>query len=128
GQRTEPAAQGGRASGAAPDACHEPPTGDGNGTCTPGAAIAGCCLGDADCDDGDACTTDACVGNACVHDPVFCDDGNECTADSCDPAVGCRFVPQPGQQCSGGTGTCDTGGICVPNPLCTPAPTCATDA
>ncbi len=31
--------------------------------------LAGCCLGDADCDDGNSCTVDTCVQNACKSQP-----------------------------------------------------------
>jgi beta propeller repeat protein len=83
-----------------------------------GAAIAGCCLDDADCEDADGCTVDACVAGVCDNSPldctiadacvvgfcdpssgecstaaVSCDDGNPCTTDGCASASGCTHAP-----------------------------------
>lgn len=63
------------------DACVEP------GTCAH-AAIAGCCLADADCDDGDACTTDACAAHVCVSTPPgACVDAGVTMTDAGEPAT-----------------------------------------
>jgi hypothetical protein len=97
---------------------------NGTGQCG-GAAIAGCCLTDADCNDNNACSTDVCdttthicsntqtppTAAAChvaVCDPeigwidtdVTCaDDGNICTVEACDPSIGtmgaCVTQPNP---------------------------------
>ncbi len=65
----------------------------GNGSCQPGAAIAGCCHTDADCNDSNACTTDTCSTSTCTHAPVTGlppeDTCNDMTDNDCDGLVDC---------------------------------------
>jgi len=88
------------------------------GQCTPGSAVEGCCVYDAECDDDDVCTDSNCLNNQCDVSFNFapCDDGSPCTLqDHCDGAGACGgtgLVCDDGNPCT--TDSCDeSNGTCV---------------
>ncbi len=109
------------------DACTNPDTCNGLGSCMPNHNFNG-----TPCDDGDVCSIwDTCWDGTCFGGvPPDCDDGNVCTDDSCSPGSGCvstnNAAPcddgdacSTGDTCSGGAcvgGTppdCDDGNVCT---------------
>ena len=92
-----------------------------SGVCS-GAAVAKCCLADADCDDSNPCTMDSCDGDtlqclneASMMDGIACDlDGDGCTLDACQSGV----CTQSGAvDCTGKAGECQTGACLSGGPL-----------
>lgn len=113
-----------------------------------GTPIAGCCVGDFECDDTDPCTDDTCLAGSCTNTArscavddkclagfcdasgacataaVSCDDSNVCTDDACDPVFGCTHAattspPEPVEvSCADGTDNDCDGAVDGADPDC----------
>ena len=89
------------------------------GTCGCGK-VAGCCLGNADCDDSNSCTADVCNGNSCEHtllpgccaSDADCGTTSQCVASTCDMAKK-QCVTAPIAGCCSKDADCEKGLLCV---------------